>query len=140
MCLNLKKKGFTSFDLAAVVHELKESILDSRVSNVYQLNHKTLLFKLHKPQKQPLQLIIEAGKRLHLTAYRFDKPKIPPTFCMALRKNLRYSRLTNITQQEFDRVAIFSLQTKSGKMQLILELFGDGNIILVDNEKRILQA
>jgi predicted ribosome quality control (RQC) complex YloA/Tae2 family protein len=140
MCLNLKKKGFTSFDLAAVVHELKESILDYRVSNVYQLDYKTLLFKLHKPQKQPLQLIIEAGKRLHLTVYRFDKPKIPPAFCMALRKNLRYSRLTNIRQQEFDRVAIFSFQTKFGKMQLILELFGDGNIILVDNEKRILQA
>jgi predicted ribosome quality control (RQC) complex YloA/Tae2 family protein len=70
----LRKKEFTSFDVAAVVRELKEAILDSRVSNVYQLDSKTLLFKLHKTDKPAFGLVLESGKRLHLTSYISEKP------------------------------------------------------------------
>jgi predicted ribosome quality control (RQC) complex YloA/Tae2 family protein len=64
----LIKKEFTSFDVAAVIREMKESILDCRISNIYQLEGKTLVFKLHKPDKPDLRLIMEAGRRMHLTA------------------------------------------------------------------------
>jgi len=136
----LRKSEFTSFDVAAVVRELKETILDVRVSNVYQLNEKTLLFKLHKPDKPALRLVLEAGKRLHLTSYALEKPLVPPAFCMALRKYLRNSWLVNIEQYEFERVIVFTCKTRTDVLRLVLELFGDGNIILVDGEDRILQA
>jgi predicted ribosome quality control (RQC) complex YloA/Tae2 family protein len=136
----LEKKEFTSFDVAAVVRELKDSILDARVSNVYQLDSKTLLFKLHKADKPALQLVIEAGRRFHLTSYVTSKPVVPPSFCMALRKYLRNGWLTNLQQYEFERVIIFSFKTKTGELRLILELFGEGNIILVSDKSRILQA
>ncbi len=42
------KKEFTSFDIAAAMQELRENVKDSRVNNIYQLDAKTLLFKLHK--------------------------------------------------------------------------------------------
>ncbi|MEM2994969.1 MAG: ribosome rescue protein RqcH [Candidatus Bathyarchaeia archaeon] len=134
------KREFTSFDVAAVVYELKQTILESRVSNIYQLNHKTLLFKLHKADKPAFQLILEAGKRLHLTSYALEKPVVPPTFCMALRKHLKGAWLTSIDQYEFERTVIFNLKTKSGNMRLVLELFGEGNIILIGEKNRILQA
>jgi len=133
-------KEFTSFDVAAVVRELKESILDSRVSNVYQLNSKTLLFKLHKPDKPPLGLILESARRLHLTSYVIERPLVPPAFCMALRKYLRNGWLTSIEQYEFERVIVFNFKAKAGGLKLVLELFGEGNIILVDERDKILQA
>jgi predicted ribosome quality control (RQC) complex YloA/Tae2 family protein len=136
----LRKKEFTSFDVAAVVRELKEAILDSRVSNVYQLDSKTLLFNLHKPEKPIFGLVLESGRRLHLTAYALEKPLTPPAFCMALRKYLRNGWLTGITQYEFERIIIFTIKTKAGELRLILELFGDGNIILVGEKDEILQA
>ncbi|MEM3641773.1 MAG: ribosome rescue protein RqcH, partial [Candidatus Bathyarchaeia archaeon] len=136
----MRKKEFTSFDVAATVRELKETILDSRISNVYQLNNKTLLLKLHKPDNPDLRLILEAGRRLHLTTYVEEKPLAPPAFCMALRKYMRNSWLTDVEQYEFERVVIFNVKSKLGNLQLVLELFGEGNIILVDENGVILQA
>ncbi|RJS81627.1 fibronectin-binding domain-containing protein, partial [Candidatus Bathyarchaeota archaeon] len=72
------KKEFTSFDVAAVVRELKNSILGSRVSKLYQLDSKTLLFKLRTRSGTVFRLIMEAGKRLHLTNYALEKPLTPP--------------------------------------------------------------
>lgn len=136
----MRKKQFTSFDVAVVVRELSEAILFSRVSNVYQLSNKTLLFKLRKTDSPVFWLVLDAGRRLHLTSYAVEKPKVPPSFCMALRKYLRNGWLTGVEQYEFERVVVFAFKTKTGVMQLFLELFGDGNIILVGENGKILQA
>lgn len=136
----MAKKEFTSFDVAAVVRELRDIILDSRVNNIYQLDAKTLLFKLHKADKPAFSLVLEAGKRLHLTSYISEKTAVPPAFCMALRKYLRNGWLTGVEQYEFERVLIFSFKTKEGALKLVLELFGDGNFILINEKNAILQA
>jgi predicted ribosome quality control (RQC) complex YloA/Tae2 family protein len=136
----MRKKEFTSVDVAAIVRELRESAVDSRVSNIYQLDSKTLIFKLHKPDKSSFGLIMEAGRRLHLTAYALEKPTVPPAFCMALRKYLRNGCLIDVRQYEFERITVFSFKTKSGMLQLVVELFGEGNFILVDEKGVILQA
>lgn len=136
----MSKKQFTSFDVAAVVRELSEAVLDCRVSNVYQLGSKTFLFKLRKADKPVFWLVLDAGRRLHLTSYAVEKPKVPPSFCMALRKYLRNCWLTGVEQYEFERVVVFTFRTKAGVMRLFLELFGDGNIILVGENGKILQA
>jgi predicted ribosome quality control (RQC) complex YloA/Tae2 family protein len=136
----LRKKEFTSFDVAVAVHELNEAIAGSRVNNIYQLNEKTTILKLHKTDKQPLRLVMEAGRRLHLTNYALKPPKTPPAFCMALRKHLRGAWVETIEQYEFERVVTIQFKTKTGRMQLILELFGEGNIILTGEKAEILQA
>ena len=136
----LRKKEFSSFDVTVVVHELKEVITNSRVNNIFQFDAKTLLFKLHKTDCPPLRLIMEAGRRLHLTAYALKPPQFPPAFCMALRKHLRGARIANVEQQEFERIVTVYFKTKEGVMRLILELFGEGNIILTGEKGEILQA
>lgn len=134
------KKEFTSFDVGIVVRELKGAIVHSRVNNIYQLNEKTVVLKLHKTNKPPLRLVIEAGIRLHLTVYALKPPKVPPAFCMALRKHLRGAWLEDVEQYEFERIVIINFKTNIGMMKLILELFGEGNIILTGEKDEILQA
>ncbi|HEX9861920.1 MAG TPA: ribosome rescue protein RqcH [Candidatus Bathyarchaeia archaeon] len=136
----MPKKEFTSFDASAAVHELREALANSRVNNVYQLDAKTLLLKLHKADAPPLRLVMEAGRRLHLTAYALEKPHVPPAFCMALRKHLRSAWLASVEQYEFERIVIFHFKTKEGMLQLVLELFGEGNIVLTGEKGEILQA
>ena len=136
----MAKKEFTSFDVAATVRELRERILPSRVSNIYQVNQKTLLLKLHVANSPAFQLVLEAGRRLHLTSYSLEKPLRPSGFCMALRRHLRNAHLTSIEQSEFERIIIFSLETHEDSFKLVLEVFGEGNIILVGKDDRILQA
>ena len=63
----------------------------------------------------------------------------PPPFAMVLRKHLRNARLTGVEQVGFDRILAFSFDTKNGERTLFVEVFRDGNIILVDEEGIIVQ-
>lgn len=136
----MPNKEFTSFDVGAVVRELKTEVTDSFVSNIYQTDAKTLFFKLHKADRPQSCLVLETGRRINLTAYASEKPSRPPAFCMALRKYLRNARLVSIEQYEFERVVVFSFKVKDGVLRLILELFGEGNAILVGANSEILHA
>ncbi|HEX69548.1 MAG TPA: fibronectin-binding domain-containing protein, partial [Candidatus Bathyarchaeota archaeon] len=69
-------KTITSFDIAAVIAELRRIIKigKARISNIYQISPKTIILKIKNPGAQPLNLLIESGKRIHLTSYKIEKP------------------------------------------------------------------
>ncbi|MCW4015055.1 MAG: ribosome rescue protein RqcH [Candidatus Bathyarchaeota archaeon] len=134
------KDVMTSFDVAAVTQEINERIEGAYVSKIYQIGTKTLLFKLRKSGMPRIQLLIEAGKRLHLTVYTHETPQTPSAFCMSLRKYLDNGVVKAVRQHEFERIAILEISTRQGVFQLVSELFGGGNILLVDPECKILQA
>jgi predicted ribosome quality control (RQC) complex YloA/Tae2 family protein len=126
----------TSIDLIAIINELRKEILLSRIENIYQLTAFLFLFKL----RQQTMLVIEAGKRIHLTQYVTKLPPSPPFFCRILRKYLRGSIIQDITLEEFERIVSVSLSSKGVLYKLIIEIFGNGNIILVDEKDKILHA
>ena len=134
------KEEMTSFDIAAITPELNQLVKGAYIDNIYQTNPRTLLLKLRQPSKPRVHLVIEAGKRLHLTSYVIEKPSRPSSFCMALRKYLRNGAITEINRHRFERIVILKVNTKEGEFQLISELFGNGNIILVSPQNIILHA
>jgi predicted ribosome quality control (RQC) complex YloA/Tae2 family protein len=136
----LLKKDFSSIDIAISVQELKDKIANSRINKIYQYDKSTILLKLHKKANPQIRLVLEAGKRIHLTSYILTPPKIPPGFCMALRKYLSGAWIDEIEQFEFERIVLLNLRKKIGNWKLVLELFGEGNIILTDDNNKILQA
>jgi len=134
------KTELTSFDVAALVFELNQKIKGARIGKIYQINPTTLLFKLHPQEKALSYLLIESGKRMNLTSYVLPKPSRPPAFCMALRKSLENGRITDITQHQFERTVTFKIHNRGQEFRLVVELFGEGNIILVGPENKILHA
>jgi len=134
------KTEMTSFDISAIVQELNQTVRNARIENIYQTNPTTLLLRLHKPNQPTMQLLIEARKRLHTTAYVLKKPTRPPAFCMALRKHLNGGTIQDIKQHEFERTITLKISTKQGEMQLIIELFREGNIILTNEQSIIITA
>ncbi len=136
----LRKKDFSSFDIAAAIKELKTTLDQSRVNNIYQLDEKTIIFKLHKTDMPPIRLVMEAGRRLHVTSYAEENPSEPPTFCMTLRKYLRNAWVAGIEQHEFERIVTVSFRTKTGVLKLVVELFGEGNLILTNEQNVIIHA
>jgi predicted ribosome quality control (RQC) complex YloA/Tae2 family protein len=134
------KAELTSFDVRAIVYELSNTITNARVENIYQTGHKTLLFKLHSPNQPTRQLLVEAGKRVHLTNYVVEKPPSPSVFCTVLRKHLNGGMLESIEQHEFERIITLKIRVRQEHAKLIVELFGEGNIILVDQDNRIVTA
>lgn len=134
------KTELSSFDIAVIVKELDQRIKSAYIDNIYQIDFHTILLKLKQPSKPPLQLLLEAGKRLHLTGYTIQKPQKPTAFCMALRKHLKNSKILDVQQYEFERTVAIKAGTREGDFQLLTELFGEGNIILVDSQDVILYA
>jgi len=134
---NVQKITMSSFDIKAILDEIAPLIVGRIVDNIYQASSHTLLISFSVLQKR---LIIEAGRRINLTAYRLDVSQRPPPFCQAIRKYLRSSRLDSISQVDFERIVKLEFNTSCGKYILYTELFGRGNHILVDDEGKILQA
>ncbi len=134
------KETMTSYDIAAIVRELDSRLERPRVSNIYQTNSRLLLLKLHEKDQGTSWLLVEPGRRLHLSSFYVDKPGSPPQFCRNLRKYLRNSTLTSINQIHFERIIELTFSCKRAEYKLMIELFGKGNIILVGPANEILHA
>ena len=85
-------------------------------------------------------MLLKQDRRIHSTAYAEESPAEPPAFCMALRKYLRDSWVAGIDQYEFERIVTVSFEPKLVLLKLVVELFGEGNIILTNEQNVIIQA
>ena len=141
MSLKIKTE-FSNVDVAALVQELKPLLIDAFIDNIYQLCqvNDLFFFKLRPRHGGSYLLLIELGKRFHLTEFSYVFPKIPPGFCSALRKHVRGSHIINIEQWRFDRIIVLDLKRGDKHFRMIIELFGRGNLILLDEEEKILMA
>ena len=95
--------------------------------------------KLNRKGLPSTDLVIVRGKRLY-TSYR-DRPMPtkPSQFAMIIRKYLSNARLIEVNQFGFDRVIELVFEKGSGKIKIIIELFRDGNVLLVDHQGKIIQ-
>ena len=59
---------------------------------------------------------------------------------MLLRKYLRDTWLRGIEQYEFERIVTVTFETKTGLLKMVVELFGEGNIIITNEQNVIIQA
>jgi len=114
------KQVMTSFDLAAIVHELNGAVNGSRLDNIYQISPITLLLVFHPRQN----LIIEAGKRIHLTQYEVEKPKSPSLFCTILRRFLKNGMVHGVQMENFERVVSLDIAQRGEQYKLVCEIFG----------------
>ncbi|KAI6261688.1 hypothetical protein MCOR19_002020 [Pyricularia oryzae] len=129
------KQRFSSVDCKAISQELHAQLPGLRLSNIYDLSSKILLLKFAKPD-QKAQLIIDSGFRCHLTDFARTTAPAPSPFVARLRKFLKTRRLTSVSQIGTDRIIEF--QFSDGQYRLFLEFFAGGNVILTDNELKIL--
>ncbi|KAI8946532.1 fibronectin-binding protein A N-terminus-domain-containing protein [Xylaria longipes] len=129
------KQRFSSLDVKVIAHELSASLVSLRLSNVYDLSSKILLFKFAKPNNKK-QLLIDSGFRCHLTEFARTTAAAPSVFVQKLRKVLKTRRLTAVSQIGTDRIIEF--QFSDGLYRIYLEFFAGGNVILTDNELKIL--
>lgn len=134
------KEEMSSFDIAALIPEIRPLVIGARLDNIYQINSATLLLRLRARDGAHQHLVAEAGRRIHLTSYALERLPRLPAFCTALRRHLGNGRVTEVQQHGFDRTVVVEVTTGLGAFRLVIELFGGGNIILVSPEDRILQA
>ncbi|XP_047201061.1 ribosome quality control complex subunit NEMF-like isoform X2 [Girardinichthys multiradiatus] len=131
------KTRFTTVDIRAVIAEISANYVGMRVNNVYDIDNKTYLIRLQKPDSKAV-LLIESGTRVHSTDFEWPKNMMPSGFAMKCRKHLKSRRLTQVKQLGIDRIVDIQFGSDEAAYHLIVELYDRGNIILADHEYTIL--
>uniref|UniRef100_A0A8C4QDR9 Ribosome quality control complex subunit NEMF n=1 Tax=Eptatretus burgeri TaxID=7764 RepID=A0A8C4QDR9_EPTBU len=116
---------------------METRLLGLRVTNVYDIDNKTYLIRLQKPDTK-VMLLIESGIRIHTTDFEWPKHIFPSSFSMKCRKHLRTRRLVSITQLGMDRILDLQFGSGEAAYHLLVELYDRGNIVLTDYEYMIL--
>ena len=117
-------------DIAALVQEF-QSLIGAYIRKAYQPEREVVVIRLNTEEGRR-ELVIRTGRAVFLSSKGPENPPQPTGFAMLLRKHLTNGRIVSVEQQEFDRIIILGIQ-KEERFDLIIEGFGDGNIILVKN-------
>ncbi|RVU55204.1 Rqc2 family fibronectin-binding protein [Anaerosphaera multitolerans] len=128
--------------LKAVIEELKNNLINSKVEKIYQPSKEELIFNF-RGNKGRYKLLISAASnspRVYFTDVSYENPTIPPAFCMLLRKHLENSRVLDIKQYKMDRIFKIDFLSKSElgdliNKSLVVEIMGKhSNIILIETD------
>ncbi len=134
--------------LRALINELDEQLVGSRVEKVYQPDREEIILALRggKGAKKLLICASASAARMHCVDATRENPAAPPMFCMLLRKHIQGAKIASITQNGLERIAIITLDTTdelgvASQKYLHCELMGKhSNIVLCDQENRVLDA
>ena len=134
--------------LGFVKKELEKYLIGSKVDKVHQPSKNELVF-IMRTRNGGYRLYLSCdgqSPRIHLTRYSLENPKVPPMFCMLLRKRLTGAVLTEIKQINNDRILILNFDgtTEIGdktNYYVICEIMGQrSNIIFCDSDYKIIDA
>ncbi len=125
------KKAMSSFDLMAVVQEL-QSLIGGRFDKAYQTGDE-LSIRVSSKDFGKKAIFTKAGKWFFIRDHRKGEGQ-PGTFAMVLRKHVSNARLVSAKQHDFDRVVLIGFEKKEN-FELVYELFGKGNVVLIQDGK-----
>ncbi|WP_276271874.1 ribosome rescue protein RqcH [Haloarcula litorea] len=138
------KRELTSVDLAALAGELGD-YEGAKLDKAYLYEDDDLVrLKLRDFDRGRVEFVIELGdvKRAHVAAPEHvpDAPGRPPDFAMMLRNRLSGADLVRVEQFEFDRILELEFDRDDGSTTIVAELFGDGNVAVLDEHGDVIDC
>ncbi len=129
------KREMTSVDIAAFVGEFA-AYEGARLDKAYLYEDGMVRLKLRHYDRGRVELLIDIGETKHVRVAKPERvppaPERPPNFAMMLRNRLEGAELAGIEQFEFDRIVQIHFDRDDGRTTIVAELFGDGNIAVLD--------
>ncbi len=141
--------AFDGITIAAVVKELRDTLIGGRIYKIAQPENDELLLTIKTLEGGQKRLLISAGASLpllYLTENNKPSPMTAPGFCMLLRKHMQNGRITDITQPGLERIVHLHIEhlNEMGDLcqkLLIVEIMGKhSNIIFVDDKDMIIDS
>ena len=136
------------FVIANLVHELNQTILNTKISKIAQPETDELLLTL-KGNGSQYRLAMSASASLpylYLTDTNRPGPLTAPNFCMVLRKHIANGRITRIFQPHMERIIHFEIEHLDDlgdlcSKTLTIELMGKhSNIIFCNSQGMIIDS
>lgn len=132
------KGQMSSFDVARIVAELRPYI-GSRARKSYHPHWEQVVLRLNPKEEAQIDLVVVRGKRIYLSRRDRPMPPNPSSFSMLMRKHLMNGRFVDVRQHAFDRIITLDFETRDGLRSLVIEMFRDGNVLLIDSDGVIIQ-
>lgn len=123
-------------ELRYLVNKISSETQDYYVSNIYGVNKDSILFKLHHPEKPDIFLMMSTSG-IWITSKKIEQLE-PNRLVKRLRNDLLRLKIKKIEQIGSERIAYLTFAGFDKEFVLVGEFFGDGNIILCNNEMKIL--
>lgn len=119
-----------------------QALTSGRITKIYQPNALEVVLQIRaNGQNSKLLFSIHPSySRVHITEQSIENPADPPMFCMLLRKHIESGFITAITQDGFERMIQFDIDSKNEigdavKRKIIIEIMGrHSNLLLIDAE------
>lgn len=128
--------NIAGIELRYLTSSLNERTAGYYVSNIYGVSRQSLLLKLHHPEKPDIMLMFST-MGLWESAVRIGQ--IEQNRLLArLRRDLARLRIEAVEQPGTERMAYVRFGGFGRKRVLAGEFFGDGNIVLCDEDMKIL--
>ena len=123
-------------ELKYLIKEIGQKIEGCYVSNIYGINRNSLLFEMRHPDKPDTMLMIST-MGIWTTSKKID-PIEPNKLLRRLRSDLLRSKIEKIEQIGTERIAYLTFSNFDNRFVLIVEFFGQGNMLLCNYSKKIL--
>ncbi len=130
------KAGMSNVDVAALAAELSPILVGGRFDRAWQPGKDTILLRVRRKGAGKVDVLFELGRFLTVTRRPPQNPEKPSMVAQILR-TLENCRVTAVRQIGFDRLLRIDLERGDGKHAIVCELFGDGNLLLLDGTDTI---
>lgn len=127
------KKEMSSLDVRSVVSEMAV-LEDAHMDKIFHWGAGNVLFRISITGGKK-ELFFKDKKWLHMPAEKPETPLLPTSFASFMRKYLHNARIGKTRQAGFDRVVIMELRKGDIEYQLVFEIFGGGNVLLISEGK-----
>ena len=138
-----QKRELTSVDLVALTAELND-LHGAKVDKAYLYGDDLLRLKMRDFDRGRVELLVEVGetKRAHTAAPEHvpAAPGRPPNFAKMLRNRLSGADFHEVRQHGFDRILEFEFRRGDQDTIIVAELFGEGNIAVVDQNNEVVDS
>ena len=140
--------AFDGIVVANLAYELKEKLINGRISKIAQPETDELLLTVKSASGQ-YRLLISADASLpllYLTDTNKPSPMTAPNFCMLLRKQISGGRIVDIYQPGLERIIHFKIEHLDElgdlcRKELIIEIMGKhSNIIFCSEDGKIIDS
>ncbi len=124
-------------ELEILVRELQE-LNGFYIDRFYEVADGKFRIRLSKNKTQVnLQIILSHA--INKTEY-VEKQEEATNFALAIRKRIEGFLIEKIGQFNRDRIVIFALRKGDERLNMIIEMFGKGNLVITDSAMKILLA
>ncbi len=135
----------------AFLHIVKKELghlIGGRVDKISQPSREEVViaFRTHGGNCKLLISASAGSARVHITKKSIENPKVPPMFCMLLRKHLGNGRLLDIRQDGLERILYFDFEAMNElgdmvKVTLAVEIMGRcSNLVIINAEGKIIDS